>query len=44
MGKIPFDRTVEYALRRGKIIIEYGKGPAAKAIRSLWEALKSETN
>lgn len=44
MGKIPFDRTVEYVLRRGKIIVEYGKGPAAKAILTLWEALKSETN
>ncbi len=42
MGKIPFDRTVEYALRRGEIIVEYGKGPAAKAILALWDVLKSE--
>jgi len=42
MGKIPFDRTVEYALRRGEIIVEYGKGPAAKAIIALWDVLKGE--
>ncbi len=41
MGKIPFDRTVEYALRRGKTIVEEGKGPAAAAILTLWEALAS---
>jgi MinD superfamily P-loop ATPase len=42
MGKIPFDRTVEYALREGKIIVEEDKGPAATAILTLWEALASE--
>ena len=42
IGKIPFDQTVEHALRRGKTIVEYDKGPAAEAIRTLWDALKRE--
>jgi MinD superfamily P-loop ATPase len=42
MGKIPFDRSVEYALRRGEIVVENGSGPAAKAILDFWKILKNE--
>ena len=42
IGKIPFDRAVEDALRRGITVAEHGKGPAAKAIRTLWDVVKED--
>jgi len=42
IGEIPFDRNVHDALMKGKTIIEYGKGPAAEAIRKIWDNLKKE--
>ncbi len=40
IARIPFDRHVHEALMAGKTVIEYGKGPAFKAIRSSWDILK----
>jgi MinD superfamily P-loop ATPase len=39
IGEIPFDREVHEALMAGKTVLEHGKGPAAKAIRQVWDAL-----
>ncbi len=36
MGRIPYDRDVSLAQRAGTTIVEYGNGPAAKAIRETW--------
>lgn len=40
IARIPFDRYVNEALMAGKTVIEYGKGPAFKAIRSSWDIVK----
>jgi len=40
--EIPFDPLVNAALSEGKNLVEYGKGPAAEAVRSIWEELKTE--
>lgn len=42
IATIPFDRNVNDALMAGKTIVEYGKGPAAKAIREVWNVLQKE--
>ena len=38
--EIPFDPEVNRALRQGKNLVEYGRGPAAEAVRNIWNALK----
>ena len=38
-GEIPFDRNVHQSLMNGQSVLEYGQGPAADAIRSLWNKL-----
>ncbi len=40
IGRIPFDRNVNDALMEGKTILEYGKGPAFEAIKSIWETVR----
>ena len=40
--EIPFDPQVNAALSEGKNLVEYGKGPAAEAVRKVWEELKTE--
>ncbi len=42
IGEIPFDRNVNEALMNGKTIIEHGKGPALKAVRAVWDTLRTE--
>ena len=42
IGEIPFDHNVNEALMNGKTIIEHGKGPALKAVRTLWDVLRKE--
>jgi len=37
IARIPFDRNVNDALMVGKTVIEYGKGPAFKAMVNLWD-------
>jgi len=40
--EIPFDPEVNAALREGKNLVEYAKGPAAQAVRKVWEELERE--
>lgn len=40
--EIPFDPAVNDALSQGKNLIEYGEGPAAEAVRTIWQELESE--
>jgi len=40
--EIPFDPLVNAALREGKNLLEYGEGPAARAVRKVWEELRRE--
>jgi len=40
--EIPFDPEVNAALSEGKNLVEYAKGPAAEAVRKVWEELKRE--
>lgn len=42
IGEIPFDPEVNEALARGQNLVEYGSGPAAKAVRTIWNELRSE--
>ena len=42
IGQIPFDRNVNDALMAGKTVIEYNKGDAPEAIRSIWRELEKE--
>ena len=42
ISKIPFDRNVNDALMEGKTVIEYGKGPAFKAMLTIWHDLRTE--
>jgi len=38
--EIPFDPHVNAALSEGKNLIEYARGPAAEAVRAVWEELR----
>lgn len=40
--EIPFDPQVNAALAEGKNLVEYGRGPAAEAVRRIWHELSSE--
>ena len=42
IGAVPFDPGVNDALMAGRTVVEYGDGPAAQAIRALWEKLAPE--
>jgi len=42
IAEIPFDPQVNQALRQGKNLVEYGRGPAAEAVRSIWDRLRAE--
>ncbi len=42
VGEIPFDPAVNEALCAGRIIVEAGRGPAAEAVRRMWDALRDE--
>lgn len=44
LGHIPFDRSVNDALMAGKTVIEYGRGDAAAAIKTIWNEVKRELN
>jgi MinD superfamily P-loop ATPase len=37
VGRIPYDRAVTDAQVRGVSVIEHGEGPAASAVRDVWE-------
>ncbi len=39
LGSIPFDLEVNQALQAGRIVVEYGDGAAARAIREIWAKL-----
>ena len=43
IGEIPFDPQVQEALMQGVPLVEYGDGPAARAIRKLWSILERES-
>lgn len=38
--EIPFDPEVNQALRQGKNLVEYGRGPAAEAVKDIWNELR----
>ncbi len=38
--EIPFDPQVNEALAEGENLVEYGRGPAAEAVREIWEQLR----
>ncbi len=40
LGRIPFDKSVTEAQIAGLSVVEYGKSPAAQAIREIWEGFK----
>ena len=40
IGEIPFDPQVNAALSGGKNLVEYGRGPAAEAVREIWGELR----
>jgi MinD superfamily P-loop ATPase len=42
IGSVPFDPAVNDALMAGQTVVEHGDGPAARAIRGLWEKLEPE--
>lgn len=42
LGRIPYDEGVVEALAAGRPVVEHGNGPAAAAIRELWEELSSD--
>jgi MinD superfamily P-loop ATPase len=44
IGEIPFDSAVNDALCAGKNLVEYGRGPAAEAVRGIWDALEAEVH
>ena len=37
LGEIPFDEEVNTATQEGEVLVEGHNGPAARAVRSLWE-------
>jgi hypothetical protein len=39
VGEVPFDPEVVSTLMDGRILIEACEGPAAEAVRALWETL-----
>ena len=39
-GNIPYDTTVTEAMVHGKSVVEYSDGPAAGAIKSIWEKIQ----
>jgi MinD superfamily P-loop ATPase len=41
-GKIPYDDDVTRAQIEGKSVVEFSTGPAAAAIRELWDKIKKE--
>lgn len=36
-GEIPFDREVTASMNAGKSLVEFSQGPAAQAVRKVWE-------
>jgi MinD superfamily P-loop ATPase len=42
IARIPFDPHVNDALMAGLTVVEYGRGPAAAAMREVWRSLKHE--
>jgi MinD superfamily P-loop ATPase len=42
IGEIPFDSAVNEALCAGKNVVEFNRGPAAEAVRAMWNVLKDE--
>ena len=42
IGRIPFDETVNEALKESIPIVEYNDGPASKAIKDIWNKMKGE--
>ena len=42
LGRIPYDERVVRAQVAGRPVVEDGDGPAARALRSLWERLAAE--
>lgn len=42
LGEIPFDPEVQDALAAGRSVVEHGNGPAAQALRGLWNRLNEE--
>ncbi|NLF16226.1 MAG: 4Fe-4S binding protein [Lentisphaerae bacterium] len=41
IGRIPFDRQVNDALMAGRILVDHGTGPAAAAVREVWQRLQA---
>ncbi len=41
VGRIPYDENVTWALIGGKTIVDYDDGPAARAIRGMWESIST---
>jgi len=44
IAHIPFDRNVIDALKAGKTLIEYGKGPAFQEMKNLWDTIVKHLN
>jgi MinD superfamily P-loop ATPase len=42
IGEIPFDPQVQKALMQGIPLVEFGQGPASRAIHSIWRILTEE--
>ncbi len=42
IGEVPFDSAVNEALCAGRNLVEFGRGPAAEAVRDMWYVLKDE--
>ena len=42
IGRIPFDPNVNEALCAGRNLVEHGRGPAATAVRALWQEMEKE--
>jgi MinD superfamily P-loop ATPase len=43
IGKIPFDPQVQEALVQGVPVVEFGDGPAARNIRTIWSTLQEKS-
>jgi len=41
LGDIPYDPEVAAAIRAGTPLVQYGSGPAALAVRDLWEQIRA---
>ena len=41
-GKIPFDEDAVKAIMNGMSVVEYGQGPASRAIRDIWQKLDQD--